>query len=256
MRTTARAGTACSTWARTGSIGCATKTIRYPERVTQSNDWDGAAYQKLSEPQFRWGLAVLERLQLRGDETVLDVGCGSGRLTAELLDRVPRGRVIAADASPSMLAQARAQLAGFGERVEFLENDALQLDLEQVADAVFSTATFHWILDHDKLFRVLFRALKPGGRLVAQCGGGPNLAMLKARADALASEVRFADFFRGWKQPWNYATPEQTAERLRAAGFQDVETSIQSAPTVFGEAQTFRQFIATVVLRPYLGVIP
>src|SRR3954469_14609739 len=150
MRTTARAGTACSTWAPTASIACATKTIRYPERVTQSKDWDGAAYQKLSEPQFRWGLAVLERLELHGDETVLDVGCGSGRLTAKLLERLPRGRVIAADASPSMLAQARAQLASFGDRVEFIESDALKLEFEQVADAVFSTATFHWILDHDK----------------------------------------------------------------------------------------------------------
>src|SRR3954470_16411513 len=151
---TARAGTACSMWAVTGSIGCGTKSIRYPDGVTRtsakSNDWDGAAYQKLSEPQFRWGLAVLERLRLRGDETVLDVGCGSGRLTAELLERLPRGRVIAADASPSMLTQARAQLARFGERVQFIESDALQLELEQVADAVFSTATFHWILDHDR----------------------------------------------------------------------------------------------------------
>src|SRR3954467_10630007 len=119
MRTTARAGTACLTWAATASIACATKTIRYPERVTQSKDWDGAAYQKRSEPQFRWGLAVLERLELHGDETVLDLGCGSGRLTAKLLERLPRGRVIAADASPSMLAQARSQLAGFGDRVQF-----------------------------------------------------------------------------------------------------------------------------------------
>src|SRR3954462_3408906 len=198
MRTTARAGTACSTWARTGSIGCATKTIRYPERVAQSKDWDGAAYQKLSEPQFRWGLAVLERMDLSGDETVLDLGCGSGRLTAKLLDRLPRGRGIAVDASPSMLEQARAQLATYGERVQFIESDALQLELDQVTNVVFSTATFHWILDHAKLFRVIFHALKPGGRLVAQCGGGANLAILKARADALAQEPRFADFFRGW----------------------------------------------------------
>jgi trans-aconitate 2-methyltransferase len=223
--------------------------------VTQSKDWDGVAYQKLSEPQFRWGLAVLDRLQLGGDETVLDLGCGSGRLTAKLLERLPRGRVIAVDSSPSMLAQARTQLAGYSERVQFIESDALQLELEQVADVVFSTATFHWILDHAKLFRVLFCALKPGGRLVAQCGGGANLAMLKARADALAEDRRFANSFRGWTQPWNYATPEETAERLRAAGFGEVETSIQSAPTVFDDAETFRKFIATVVLRPYLGVI-
>lgn len=218
-------------------------------------DWDGAAYQRVSDPQFRWGMRVLERAKLAGDETVLDVGCGSGRLTAELLERLPRGHVIATDASPSMLAEARQQLARFGERVEFLGGDALALELDQAVDLVFSTAVFHWILDHEKLFRVLYRALRPGGRLVAQCGGVSNLAILKARADELAHATRFAPFFRGWKNLWNYATPEETAMRLRAAGFTEVETSLESAPTLFESEPAYRQFVATVVLRTYLSAI-
>lgn len=192
---------------------------------------------------------------LRGNETVLDVGCGTGRLTAELLERLPRGRVIAVDASESMLEEARKQLAKYGERVEFIAADALELKLESAADVVFSTATFHWILDHARLFRVLYRALRPGGRLEAQCGGGPNLAIIKARADELARAPRFRDFFRNFRQIWNYATPEETAERLRAAGFVAVETSLESTPTPFDSAETFRQFVAKVVLRPYLAAI-
>ena len=219
------------------------------------SDWDGAAYQRLSDPQFRWGMKVLDRVVLRGDETVLDVGCGTGRLTAELLERLPRGRVIAVDASESMLAEARKQLARYGGRVEFIAADALELKVDGVADLVFSTATFHWILDHAKLFRVLFRALKPGGRLEAQCGGGPNLHIVRSRADELRREPRFQPFFRDWKSPWNYATPEETAERLRAAGFVEVETSLESTPTPFDSAEAYKQFTSKVVLRPYLAAI-
>lgn len=223
--------------------------------TTPGKDWDGAGYQRISDPQFRWGMRVLERIQLRGDETAVDIGCGSGRLTAELLERLPRGRVLAVDASPSMLEEARKQLARFGDRVQFIASDALALRLEGVADLIFSTATLHWVLDHARLFRVLYRALKPGGRLEAQCGGGPNLHIIRTRAEELRREPRFADFFRDWKNPWNYATPEETAERLRAAGFVEVETSLESAPTPFETAAAFSEFVAKVVLRPYLAVI-
>ena len=220
------------------------------------HDWDGAAYQRLSDPQFRWGMRVLESIALRGDECVLDLGCGSGRLTAELLARLPRGRVIAVDASPSMISTARQQLARFGERVAFIESDLLDLELDSVADLAFSTATFHWIQDHAQLFRVLYRALKPGGHLVAQCGGGKNLARIRGRAEQLMSEARFAAFFRDWQNPWNYASPETTAARLSSAGFIEVETGLEEAPTTFPGADAFRQFVRTVVLRPYLAAIP
>jgi trans-aconitate 2-methyltransferase len=147
-----------------------------------TSDWDAATYHRVSAPQVSWGRKVLSRLDLRGDETVIDAGCGSGRLTAELLDRLPRGRVIAVDASPSMLAVAERELKDYRDRLELVHSDLLALDMHEVADVVVSTATFHWVLDHPALFARLHDALRPSGRLLAQCGGRHNLDRIRGRA--------------------------------------------------------------------------
>ena len=140
-------------------------------------DWDAATYERNAAPLTAMGEDVLDRLVLAGDETVLDAGCGTGNVTRLLLERLPAGRVIAVDAAPSMVEQARALLpAGTDVR----RADLLELDLGEQVDAVLSTATFHWVTDHDLLFRNLHDVLKPGGRLVAQCGGAGNVAAVKA----------------------------------------------------------------------------
>src|SRR5262245_13304699 len=133
-------------------------------------EWNAAdTYHRVSEPQLRWGLKVLDRLRLTGDELVIDVGCGTGRLTEHVARRVPRGRVVGVDLSANMLQTAREYLTPIaGARVALVQADASALPFHQTADAIFSTATFHWVLDHDALFKGLFDALKPGGRLVAQ----------------------------------------------------------------------------------------
>src|SRR5919112_3663615 len=144
--------------------------------MTQPRDWDAATYERLSAPIAAMGVDVLDRLELEGDETVLDAGCGTGKVTRELHRRLPRGHVIAVDAAPSMVEQARAALP---EDVEVRQADLLELALERPVDAVLSTATFHWIGDHDRLFAVLHAALRPGGRLVAQCGAAGNVDEVK-----------------------------------------------------------------------------
>ena len=127
-------------------------------------EWDARAYHDKSRPHVAWGATVLERLSLRGDEIALDAGCGTGKLTAELLRRLPQGKVIALDRSQNMMDQARDFLGGeFSERVSFVKTDLLEIDLDREVDVIFSTATFHWVLDHPRLFRNLFRALRPGG---------------------------------------------------------------------------------------------
>lgn len=184
-----------------------------------ARDWDGATYDRISAPMEAMGLAVLERLELRGDETVLDAGCGSGRVTEALLERLPQGRVIGVDAAPSMIDAARERL---GERpgLTLLTADLTELDpaLGPV-DAILSTATFHWIADHARLFARLRAVLRDGGRLVAQCGGHGNIAAVHAAAAEAGAEPPFAQHFAGWVGPWRFATPGETEPLLSAAGF-------------------------------------
>src|SRR5438067_13929126 len=96
--------------------------------MTGGADWDATRYHRVAQPHAAWGANVLDRLELRGDEVVLDAGCGSGRVTAQLLERLPRGRVIAADLSPAMLAEARSVLQPFGDQVAFVQADLLDVD--------------------------------------------------------------------------------------------------------------------------------
>lgn len=209
-----------------------------------SHEWDAARYHVVSDPQVEWGKAVLSTLDLRGDETVIDAGCGTGRLTALVMERLPRGRVLAVDCSRNMLEAARAELARFGERVRFVEADLADLPEDVKGDAVFSTATFHWVTDHDWLFVSLFRALAPGGRLVAQCGGEGNLdAFLRRTAEEVAR--------RGSPKldyPAYFAPPGLTSERLSHAGFEEVEAWLTPAPTTFPDAEAYRAFVSTVIL--------
>ncbi|HVE84012.1 MAG TPA: class I SAM-dependent methyltransferase [Myxococcales bacterium] len=219
-------------------------------------EWDAEAYHQISSPQLAWGLKVLDRLPLQGDETVLDAGCGSGRLSEKVLERLPRGRLIALDSSQNMLREAKATLQRFGDKVTFLRADLGALELDRVADAVFSTATFHWVLDHDALFAGLLRALKPGGLLVAQCGGGANLHAIHQRAGQLMHVPPFAEHYGKWKDPWHFAGAEETTARLERLGFESPRAWLEDAPTTFPDAPTFRRFIEGVILRVHLEHLP
>jgi trans-aconitate 2-methyltransferase len=181
-----------------------------------AREWDAASYDRVAAPLTAMGDAVLARLELRGEETVLDAGCGSGRVTEQLAARLPRGRVIAVDASRAMVVQARRRL---GDRARVEVCDLVELALDEPVDAILSTATFHWIADHDRLFRRLRAALRPGGRLVAQCGGEGNVAAFRRAVDGATARDPYAASFAGWSGPWNFQTAADTEARLAAAGF-------------------------------------
>ncbi len=218
-------------------------------------EWDATSYHQLADPQFAWGKKVLDRLPLQGDETVLDAGCGSGRLTEALLERLPRGRVIALDRSENMLAEARKTLARFGERVRYVAADLERLVLDESVDVVFSTATFHWVSDHDALFGHLYACLRPGGILHAQCGGGANLEHIHARAQALLDREPYRTRFREWRGPWNFQNEIATRERLLRLGFVDARTDLELAPTDIPERERYKGFLRTVILRAHLAQI-
>ena len=217
-----------------------------------TTDWDAATYDRIADPQARWGEVVLDRLPLRGDERVLDAGCGSGRVTELLLARLPAGHAIALDGSPTMLEAARRRLASFGDRVSFLVADLLEpLPIDPPVDAVLSTATFHWIRDHDALFRHLAAVLRTGGWLVAQCGGAGNVASVLAAAAEVGGPWSSAA-----EGPWLFASAEETADRLARAGFVDVRTWLQSEPTPFEAGEPLETYLATIVLREHLARMP
>src|SRR3954454_10157281 len=219
--------------------------------MPETRSWDGAAYDRLSTPMEQLGREEMARLELRGDETILDAGCGSGRLTQLLMERVPDGRVIGVDASASMIDAARERL---GDAAELRVADLVGLDLGgATVDVVFSTATFHWIADHDALFASLRQALRPGGRLVAQCGGAGNLASVHAAARQAGDDPPFRPYFEGWQGPGNFATPEDTERRLRAAGFGEARCWLSDRPV---RPDDPREYLRTINLGAHLDRLP
>jgi len=224
---------------------------------SNSREWDAAEYHRLSTPQFQWGQRVLGEVHLRGDECVLDAGCGTGKLTRLLLQNLPRGRVVGLDLSCNMVMHARRDLqAEFGDRAQFVAADLLALPFHEVFDGIFSTASFHWVHDHDALFGNLFAALRPGGWLHAQCGGGPNLARLRERVRTLSQTAEFSQWLGQFPEPWFFSDAEGAARRLRAAGFHEVKTDLEQASFAASSNEEFEGYLRTFVLHRHLELLP
>jgi trans-aconitate 2-methyltransferase len=217
---------------------------------TGPREWDAETYDALAFPQYAWGVEVVERLDLSGSETALDAGCGSGRVSAELLRRLPDGELIAVDGSEAMIAKAKERL---GDGVTYLVSNLTELAVERPVDLIFSTATFHWIVDHDRLFARLHAALQPGGRLVAQCGGEGNVAEHAKAIATAAAQPEFAPHFEGMGAMWNFAAPDETEARLRNAGFSDVRCWLEPKPVT---PEHPLEFTETVTLGPHLDRLP
>ena len=215
-----------------------------------TRDWDAATYDRVSDVQESWGREVLARLELEGGETVMDAGCGTGRVTRALIERLPEGRVIAVDVSPAMVEKARDALRA---RDEAIVADLTELELAEPVDAILSTAVFHWIPDHDRLFRRLCGALRPGGVLEAQCGGEGNVAAFHAAARRVAEREPYAAHLGDWRGPWYFSSATRAEERLQAAGFDDVRCWLEEREA---RPQEGRSFLRTVCLGPHLERLP
>ncbi|HZY65533.1 MAG TPA: methyltransferase [Rubrobacteraceae bacterium] len=224
------------------------------EKVT-TTEWDAASYEELADPMTRWGAKFLELVELRGDEAVVDAGCGTGRVTELLLGRLTGGTVLAVDVSEKMVAAAAERFAG-DERVKVERQDLLELNAGDPVDVIFSTATFHWILDHDRLFRRLSENLKPGGLLAAQCGGTGNVARVLETAQEIMREERFRETFDGWTDAKHFADPETTKACLERAGFEKIETWLHEEPTKFDSVEKLAPYLRTVILRQHVAELP
>ena len=230
------------------------------------SDWDAERYHRLSDPQLSWGRRVLARLGPTPGERILDVGCGTGRLTVDILLTMGRGSVVGVDSSAAMLTQAALlsaepvpgphDIAQPPGRVHFVRADGAELPFAGAFDAVFSTAAFHWIRNHAQLFASIYDALAPGGRLVAQCGGGPNLSRLLERAHRLMEAPEYRAWFDGWSDPWYFADVPRTLMRLEAAGFSRTNVSLEPAPTTLPDADAYTDFLSCVCVRHHVARLP
>jgi trans-aconitate 2-methyltransferase len=210
--------------------------------------WDAATYDRSSQPQQAWAAEVVVRLEgISPDATILDIGCGTGRVTEALVALVPDGRVLAIDASEEMVAVAQRRL---GARAEVWCQDVLDLELGELVDVVVSTAALHWVTDHDRLWGRLAQVLRPGGVLEAQCGGAGNIEAVRQVIDSVALE--HAPQLVGWS-PWMFATPADTERRLRHAGFTDIRCWLEDRPTYHDEVATF---VPTSILAAHLARLP
>ena len=231
-------------------------------------DWNASRYHAISDPQFAWGRRVLQRLAPQPGERILDLGCGTGRLTTMLLEAMGQGTVVGLDRSEAMLREAAGRTA---ERppvtalhdaaidpshLTYVLADGAALPFADAFDAVFSTAALHWMPDHAAVFASVYCALAPGGRFVAQCGGGPNLERLFTRAAALMDSPAFSAHFGQWRRPWEFADIPTTMMRLEQAGFRSVEVTLEAAPATFADRESFGEFISVVNLRPHLAFLP
>ena len=213
-------------------------------------EWDAASYQRVSVPHEEWARALMERLPLEGGETVLDAGCGTGRVTRMLIERLPAGRVLAVDGSAAMVEKVREVLRPVDEA---FVADLTKLALPEQADAAVSSAVFHWITDHEALLARLRAALRTGGRFEAQCGGHGNIEEFRRISDEVAAREPYASHLTEFEEPWFYAGVEETEERLRAAGFDQVKAWLQPWEVV---PEDSREFMRTLILKPQVDTLP
>ena len=228
--------------------------------MTKPVAWNAERYHEVSRPHESWGARVLDRVPREGISFAIDAGCGTGKITRELLDRLPDAVICALDGSADMLTVAARELSPtYGDRVRFVHADLAAVSPEQIgtpADLIFSTATFHWLKDHDDLFRRLSGLLAPGGQLIAQCGGGPNIARFRARVEHLMEDPTYREYYRCWSDTWYFADDEITAKRLSQSGFAEIETGLEYHPAILPDAPEYHAFASTVILRDQLARLP
>jgi len=214
--------------------------------MSSTREWNAASYDAVAKPVHQLGQILLDSLDLRGDETALDAGCGCGAVTEALIARLPMGHVIAVDGAPSMVEQARSRL---GDRADVRLCDLSSLQLEEPVDVIFSNATFHWVPDHANLYRRLFAALKPGGRLLAQYGGDGNVASVSAAIASVATEPAFRQSLADWGGPWIFDTPQAATIDMERAGFCEISAALHK---VTATSDRPHEYLETVILGSHL----
>ena len=243
-------------------------------RNRNNGSWDARTYDQVSRlVQYRWGQQVLEWRKWRGDEIVMDAGCGSGLLTRRLAKRVPRGKVYAVDIDSNMIKRAKNNLQFF-DNVEIMQSSFTDIRIPRKLDVVFSNSALHWIQDHKKVFQKFWEMLHPinvssdnndisissndnnnsesNGQLLIQCGGDGNLQRIISMLERITHLDQFKEYFTDWKQPWYFAKPDDTYKLLQETGYVNARVFSSSDQVILPNRRVYSKFVKTVVLKSYL----
>jgi trans-aconitate 2-methyltransferase len=243
-------------------------------RNRNNSSWDARTYDQVSRlVQYRWGQQVLEWRKWRGDEIVLDAGCGSGLLTRLLAKRVPRGKVYAVDIDSNMIKQAKNNLQ-FLDNVEIIQSSFTDIRIPRKLDVIFSNSAFHWIQDHRKAFQKFWEMLRPmndsnkiaeisagsnsnnnsgsNGQLLIQCGGYGNLQQIITMLEQITHLDQFKEHFTDWKQPWYFPKLHDTYKLLQQTGYVNTRVFSSSDHVTLPNRRVYSKFVKTVVIKSYL----
>ena len=222
----------------------------------KSYRWDAEKYAKYSGCQYEWALELIEKLQLKGHETVLDIGCGDGKVTAAIADCLGQGRIVGIDSSEQMIDLARRRHGHYANaRLAFKHQDVRALDEIERYDIVFSNATLHWIRRHRPVLRRVRDAMKKGGRLLFQMGGRENAAALVAVIDSMIAASRWAPYFVDFAFPYGFHGPIEYSRWLTEAGLKAERVELIEKDMRHDGMDGFTGWISTTWL-PYLERIP
>ncbi len=223
------------------------------EEEAMPHEFDGRKYEQASAHQKEWGRKLIAELALRGDERVLDLGCGDGTLTAILAGLLPRGSVLGIDSSKGMIAAARAREAG---NLAFSVTDIGDIAFEDEFDVVFSNATLHWVKDHRSLLANVHAALRKDGTARFNFAGEGNCSRLIAVVRRAVSDPRFARHFLDFEWPWYMPGIEEYRRLVGESPFGGGEVWGENADRVFPDADALIRWIDQPSIVPFISRVP
>lgn len=223
---------------------------------TKQFAWNAADYAANSVVQQTWARELIAKLKLRGNEHILDVGCGDGKVTAEIACALPRGSATGVDASPQMIKYAQKTFPSKKfPNLEFHVMDARKIKFDRQFGFIFSNAALHWVDDHPAILSGAASALKPGGRLVVSCGGKGNAHDVFFALRPEMRSARWREFFRKMPVPYFFHAPDDYEKWLPKFGFKINMLKLAPKDVTYDGAEGFSTWLRTTWI-PYVQRVP